>query len=196
MHKHALTDHRIHELIRTRWSPYGFDARAVGDADLQALFEAARWAPSSYNAQPWSFIVGMAGTAQFARVLGCLIEFNQSWARHAPVLVLGLTQTLFPNKDERNHWAEHDLGLAAGNICVEATARGLCVHQMAGIVPERVRSEFAVPGTVRPLTAMAIGYPGKSAVPEALATRDAATRERMPQTAFVFGGNWGEQAAQ
>jgi nitroreductase len=194
MHKHAHTDRPIHELLRTRWSPYGFDARAVRDEDLCSLFEAARWAPSSYNAQPWSFIVGQAGTAQFARVLDCLIEFNQSWARHAPVLAIGLTQTLFPNKDERNHWAEHDLGLAAGNICVEATARGLCVHQMAGILPDRVRTEFAVPESVRPLTALAIGYPGGSSVPEALAVRDATARERKPISAFVFRGDWGKGA--
>ena len=183
-------------MIATRFSPYGFQDRSVAEDDLRAVLEAARWAPSSYNEQPWSFIVATREDADgFARVLACLVEPNQAWARAAPVLLLGCASLQFRRNSKPNGHALHDLGLAAGNLSLEATARGLAVHQMAGILPDRVREQYAVPAEVQPLTAIAIGY---AADPETLSgelkLRDTATRERRPLRDFVFGAKWGESA--
>src|SRR5262249_24197399 len=129
--KEATPDHPIHEILARRWSPYAFADRPVSKADLLSLFEAARWAPSSYNEQPWSYIVATRDEpAEFERVLSCLVEGNQAWAKAAPVLAIGCTKLVFALNGKPNAAAVHDLGVAAGNLCAEATARGLYVHQM------------------------------------------------------------------
>ena len=126
---------------------------------MRSLFEAARWAPSSYNEQPWSYIVASrANPAEYARLLSCLVDANQAWAKAAPVLALGCTSILFKLNGKPNAAAIHDLGLAAGNLCAEATARGLFVHQMIGILPNKARELYRIPEDVQPLTALAIGY--------------------------------------
>jgi nitroreductase len=159
----ANPDYPVHELLAARWSPYGFADRSVSKDDLRALFEAARWAPSSYNEQPWRYIVATREQpAEFQKILACLWDLNQAWARYAPVLVLALTSEKLSRSGDLNRAAQHDLGLAAGNICVEATARGLNVHQMIGIHPEKVRETFTVPEGYLPLTALAIGYASNS----------------------------------
>lgn len=194
--KQAAPDHPIHDLIAQRWSPYAYSDRAVSDEDLRSLFEAARWAASSYNEQPWSYIVATRDDAeQFAKVLSCLVEPNQAWAQAAPVLVLCCTNLNFSRNGKPNAAASHDLGLAAGNLCLEATQRGLCVHQMIGILPENAQEIFAIPAGTQPLTAMAIGYPvAAENLPDALKDRDTAPRERKPLADFVFEGKWGDRA--
>jgi nitroreductase len=189
----ATTDHPVQDLIAARWSPYAFAGRPVSKADLLSLFEAARWAPSSYNEQPWSYLVATRDDpAAFERMLSCLVEGNQAWARHAPVLAIGCTSLTFTRNGKPNDAAQHDLGLASGNLVLEATARGLVVHQMIGILPDRVRELYQVPENVRPLTGLAIGYAGDPAsLPENLRPRDQARRPRKPLAAFVFGGPWG-----
>src|SRR5262249_58476614 len=118
--KEASPDHPIHELLTKRWSPYGFGDRPVSRDDLRSLFEAARWAPSSYNEQPWTYIVATRDSpAEFERVLSCLAEGNQGWAKAAPVLALGCTSLKFSKNGKPNAAAIHDLGLAAANLCVD-----------------------------------------------------------------------------
>jgi nitroreductase len=118
---------------------------------------------------------------------------NQAWARRAPVLALGILREAFALDGRPNLAARHDLGLAAGSLLVEATARGLAVHQMIGILPERARELYAIPEDWTALTALAIGYVGDPAsLPEALRERDLAPRARKPLADFVFGGRWGE----
>jgi nitroreductase len=192
--KHATVDHPIQELLSQRWSPYAFADRDVSADDLRALFEAARWAPSSRNEQPWSYVVALRGDAEaFGRLLSCLVEANQVWARHAPVLALGIIRETFARGGKRNTAARHDLGLAAGNLLAEATARGLAVHQMIGILPDRAREVYAIPEHSTALTALAIGYAGDPAsLPEGLRERDLTPRTRRPLAEFVFGGRWGE----
>jgi nitroreductase len=192
MHR-AATDHPVNELIAARWSPYAFADRPVAKADVLSLFEAARWAPSSYNEQPWSYLVATRDEPeQYARLLSCLVEGNQVWAKAAPVLALGCTALNFVRNGQPNAAAQHDLGLSSGCLVLEATARGLVVHQMIGILPERARELYAIPEGVRPLTGLAIGYPGDpAALPENLRARDAARRPRKPLSAFVFTGKWG-----
>ncbi len=192
--KTAVTDYPVNRLISERWSPYAFQDRAVSDADICSLFEAARWAPSSYNEQPWSYIVATkADAAEFQRLLSCLVETNQAWAQAAPVLALGVVSLNFTRNGKVNRAAVHDLGLAAGNLLVEATARGLVVHQMIGILPDRAREVYAIPAGREAWTGLAIGYQGDVAqLPEALRGRDLAPRQRKPLQEFVFGGKWGE----
>ena len=194
MSKRANPDHPVHELVAERWSPYAFADRDVEEADLRALFEAARWAPSSYNEQPWSYVLAMrSDTSAFEALLSCLVEGNQVWARRAPVLALGLVRETFTRNDKPNAAAHHDLGLAAGNLLVEATVRGLVVHQMIGILPDRARDVYAIPAHSRALTALAIGYAGlPDDLPEGLRERDLAPRTRKPLGEFVFGGRYGE----
>jgi nitroreductase len=191
--KEASPAHSIHELMAKRWSPYAFADRPVSKDDLRSLFEAARWAPSSYNEQPWSYIVATKDNrADFERVLSCLVEGNQAWAKAAPVLGLGCTSLFFKLNGKPNAAAVHDLGLAAGNLCLEATARGLYVHQMIGILPDKAREVFHIPEGVQPLTGLAIGYAADSTnLPEKLRERDLAPRTRKPLDEFVFGSAWG-----
>ena len=193
MSKRAETDHPVQELIAARWSPYAFADRPVSKADVLSLFEAARWAPSSYNEQPWSYLVATRDEPEeHARLLSCLVEGNQAWAKAAPVLALGCTRLTFVRNGQPNAAAVHDLGLSSANLVLEATARGLAVHQMIGILPDRARQLYAVPEGVQPLTGLAIGYTGDSAaLPENLRPRDAARRPRQPLSAFVFAGKWG-----
>lgn len=192
--KHASPDHPIHDLLAQRWSPYAFADRPVTVEDLRSLFEAARWAASSYNEQPWSYIVATRESPrEFQRLLSCLVDGNQTWAKAAPVLALGCTSLNFTRNGQPNAAAIHDLGLAAGNLCLEATARGLCVHQMIGILPDKARDEFKIPDGVQPLTGLAIGYAADpNTLPEKLKERDLAVRTRKPLAKFVFRGQWGD----
>jgi nitroreductase len=192
--KKASPDHPIHNLLTARWSPYAFDDRPVSNADLCAVFEAVRWAPSSYNEQPWSYIVAKReNPEEFQVLLSCLVEANQVWAKAAPVLALGIVRLRFLRNDKPNRAAVHDLGLAAGNLLVEATARGLSVHQMIGIMPEKAREVYEIPEGSEAWTALAIGYPGDpNRLPEPLKERHLAPRQRKPLREFVFGGKWGK----
>jgi nitroreductase len=189
----AVTDYPVHELIASRWSPYSFADRAVSDEDLRSLFEAARWAPSSNNEQPWSYVIAKREDAdEFGRLLSCLVEFNQVWAKAASVLALSFSRLNFARNNEPNSAAIHDLGLAAGNLVLEATRRGLSVHQMAGILPDKARELYSVPEGYQPMTAIAIGYAGDPIeLPEKLRVRDGARRPRKPLKEFIFGGKWG-----
>jgi nitroreductase len=193
MSMEVFADHPVHELITKRWSPYSFDSRSVTDEDLRSLFEAARWAPSSYNEQPWNYIVAKKeNPEEFQRLLSCLVDGNQVWAKAAPVLALGIVKLRFARNDQPNRAAIHDLGLAAGNLVVEATARGLWVHQMIGILPDKAREIYAIPEGYEPMTGIAIGYAGDpKALPEGLRERDLARRPRKPLKEFVFSQKWG-----
>ena len=187
MHKHAMPDHPIHELIASRWSPYALAERPVSDDDLRSLFEAARWAASSYNEQPWSYIVATkSNPAEFERLLSCLVEGNQPWAKAAPVLALGCTNLHFARNDKPNAAAIHDLGLASATLTIEATARGLSVHQMIGILPDMARELYGIPEGVQPLTGLAIGYVADpNILPDAYKPRDLAPRQRKASCRFV-----------
>lgn len=191
--KRAKSDHPIHEFLADRFSPYCFDARAVSAADLQSLFEAARWAPSSYNEQPWSYLVATKDKPdEFARLLSCLVEGNREWAASVPVLAIGCTSLKFTRNGNPNNAALHDLGLASANLTFEATSRGLFVHQMIGILPDQVRSLYKVPEGVQPLTGLAIGYAvDPNAAPQKFKDRDLSQRSRKPLSNFVFGSAWG-----
>ena len=193
MEKPAETQYPIHELLRRRWSPRAFSDRRVDPAIMRSLLEAARWAPSSYNEQPWSFIVATKDDpVEFGRLLSCLVEGNIQWAQHAPVLMVSVARLSFEDDGKPNRHAFHDVGLAVANLIVQATALGLVVHQMAGILPDRVRQLYGVPEQYEPVAGIALGYPGDpQSLPEGLRKRELAPRERKPLTEFVFSGRWG-----
>ncbi len=197
MGKEAKTDHPINELIARRWSPYGFDSRPVSDEDLRSIFEAARWAASSYNEQPWRYLVARKQDGgEYDCVLSCLTDQNQAWAKNAPVLGLGLVSLFFKLNGKPNRVAVHDLGLASATLSLEATARGLYVHQMAGIVPERVRETYSLPQGIEPMTALAIGYRAQAdTLPEEYRKRDTSPRTRNKLGEFVFTGKLDQPAA-
>ena len=192
-HKQAKPDHPINEMIAKRWSPYAFAARPVSTADLQSMFEAARWAASSYNEQPWSYIVAVKNDEDaFQKILSCLVEGNQGWASAAPVLAIGCTNLKFTRNGQLNAAAIHDLGLASANLTFEATARGLFVHQMIGILPDKARELYRIPENIQPVTALAIGYAADpNTLPENYQERDLSLRSRKTISQFVFGGEWG-----
>ena len=186
--KRAETDHPIQPFLADRWSPVSFADRDVSEEDLRSLFEAARWAASAFNEQPWRYLVARRTDREaFAKLLSCLVEANQAWARNAPVLWVSCARLNYAQNGKPNGTALHDLGLAAGNICAEATARGLVVHQMGGILPDHVRELYGVPDDAVPLTATAVGY-----LADELQERERAVRTRRPQAEFVFTGAWGE----
>ena len=134
-----------------------------------------------------------ADPAGFERLLSCLVEGNQAWARAAPVLGIGCTSLNFKLNGKPNAAAVHDLGLASASLTLEATARGLYVHQMIGILPDRVRELYRVPDDVQPFTGLAVGYAADPAtLPEKLRERDLAPRTRKSLAEFVFGGEWGK----
>jgi nitroreductase len=190
--KRAMTDYPIQHALADRWSPYGFEDRPVAEEDLLSMFEAARWAASSYNEQPWNYLMAAReDSGEFGQLLSCLVEANQAWARTAPVLVLGVVSLRFAKSKMDNRAAVHDLGLASGNLVVEATTRGLSVHQMIGILPDKAREIYQIPEHYEAWTAMAIGYKADPAtLPDALKERDLVPRQRKPLNEFVFTGKW------
>ncbi len=193
MEKLAETQYPIHDLLRRRWSPRAFSDRRVEPDKLRSLWEAARWAASSFNEQPWSFIVATKeDEAEYARLLSCLVEGNIQWAQHAPVLMVSVARLSFEEDGKPNRHAFHDVGQAAANLTVQATALGLMVHQMAGILPDKIRELYGIPEGYEAVAGIALGYPGDpQALPERLRQRELAPRERKPLPEFVFTGHWG-----
>jgi nitroreductase len=196
MKKQAETSAPIHNLLAERWSPRAFDSRPVEQQKLRSLFEAARWAASSFNAQPWYFIVATKDDpASFNRVLQSFVEFNQAWAKNAPVIGLSVAGLKFEHNGQANRHAFHDVGQAAANLALQASSLGLQIHQMAGILPDRARELFSIPQGYEAVAGFALGYPGDPrSLPDQLREREVAPRERKPLESFVFSGKWGETA--
>ena len=193
MPRSASPDYPVNELISKRWSPYAFSNRLIPRADLRSIFEAARWAASSFNEQPWRYLVASRDQGQqFERMLSCLLDGNQAWAREAPTLAIGCARTTFSRNNKPNRVAQHDLGLASASLSLEATSRGVHVHQMAGILPDKAREIFAIPQEFEPVTALAMGYwAGPNSGARELQARDSGERTRRPQADFVFAVTWG-----
>ena len=195
--KLAKADRPILPVFAERFSPYAYDPRPVEREKLLMCLEAARWAPSSYNEQPWTFILAeRTDAAAFTQVIDCLVEGNRGWAKNAGVLLLTIVSKLFSKNGKPNRAAEHDLGLAAGHMVLQATAIGLQGHQMIGIEPAKVRAAYKIPDTHEPLTAIALGYaaavqPGTT---DPLGQRDLAPRARKPLSEIVISGGWGQPA--
>lgn len=194
--KTADTSQPIHELLAERWSPRAFDAdRAVSQEDLIALFEAARWAPSCFNEQPWRFIVCNRSDDQscWDTALSCLAPKNRLWAKNAPVLALVASTDEFAHNGNTNRWAQYDAGQAAACMTVQATALGLHVHQMGGFDADKAASSFNLPDDSTAIAMMAIGYEGSIEDLDAdFVEAEQAPRERSILSGLAFKGSWGK----
>jgi nitroreductase len=194
--KHAAPAHDILDVIRERWSPRAFDAaRDVSPHDLRRLFEAARWAPSSFNEQPWRFVV--AERRRDAAAFGALLETcdpsNRRWAQHAPILVLVAAKLALSRSGQPNRNAWYDAGQAVGFLTLQATSVGLAVRQMEGFDRLAAARACDVPPEFESVVMMAIGYVGE---PDMLASEKDRAAERQPRrrqhiAEFVYAGTWG-----
>lgn len=192
--KPTPTDYAIDEFISRRWSPRAFSDKSVDPAALHRCFEAARWAASCFNEQPWRYLVAdrNADPDGHERLASCLVESNALWAAKAPVLMLACTRTAFTKNGKPNRHAGHDLGQASAQLALQASAEGLCLHQMGGFDAARAREVCAVPVEYDALVMIALGHQAPAAeLPEALRERESAPRSRNPQTDFVFGATFG-----
>ncbi len=193
--KRAQTRYPIHALIAERWSGRAYDPdRPIARRDLLSLLEAARWAPSCYGDQPWRFIVWdrAADPEKWQAVLECLVPGNQSWAAQAPILIAALADSRLTHNDEANRWGQYDTGAAAMNLCTQATALGMMIHQMGGFDAARLAQRFAVPERYTPMAMLTVGYQrAEASIPEDLKSREYAPRQRAAFHERFFEGTWG-----
>ena len=194
MEKTAQTDHAIEDVLARRWSPRAFADRPIEPEKIQRLFEAARWAASSFNEQPWRFFAATKDDPKaYEQALSCLVEKNQLWARLAPMLIITASKKIFSQNGKPNRVYVHDLGLAVGNLTVQATAMGLYVHQMAGVNLSQAQQVYDIPEDFEPLTAIAVGYPGDlDRLPEQFRQAERGDRTRKPLPEIVFHTRFGE----
>ncbi len=192
--KRAPAETGVETLILKRWSPRAFADRALDPDDLRKLFEAARWAASSYNEQPWRFLVGIKGDEAYEKIFASLISFNQGWAKSAPVLVLSAAKKTFTGNGSANAYGLHDTGAATANLMLQAIALGIHTHSMAGFDADAVRAAFAIPDDFEVGAVTAIGYLGDSAtLPDQQRQMEESARSRKPLTEFVFKA-WDQSA--
>jgi len=193
--KHGPIESGVHDLILRRWSPRAFSTQPVPSEDLVKVFTAASWAASSSNEQPWRFLVGRMGDETFSKIVETLVEFNQVWAKSAPVLILTLAKGTFTKDGRDNAWALHDTGAASSNLCLQATALGLHTHGMAGFDRDKARRSFDLPADYTAVAVWALGYFGDpDTLPDYLKAMELAPRERKPLDEFVFS-SWNTPAA-
>ncbi|RMD79011.1 MAG: nitroreductase [Gammaproteobacteria bacterium] len=200
MDKPASTSVPIHPLLAARWSPRAIDPEApVGEAEVLALLEAARWAPSCYGEEPWRLVVcdRQRDRQAWEAAMATLAEGNRLWARHAPVLVLVAAAPRFTHKGKPNRWAAFDAGAACENLLLQATALGLAAHPMGGFDEEAARAALGVPEDHLLMAFVAVGRPGDPAtLPEELRQRELAPRQRQPLGSRCYAGRWGRPADQ
>ena len=189
LHKAADTSAPLHPLLAERWSPRGFDpTHTVDDHQLTSLFEAARWAPSANNSQPWRFVVARRGEEDFDLLAGVLSPPNRAWAPNAGALILVTTQTVDDGGRPRP-WALYDAGQAVAALTLQAQAEGLSVHQMGGFDVDAARRTFGLDDTLTPVVVVAVGKLDPSAqLPAPLASREQAPRTREPLASLVLTG--------
>jgi nitroreductase len=186
-------EHPVLDVIRSRWSPAIYSPRPVETDKLLSVLEAARWAPSSYNAQPWSFLVARKEEPdEFARMLSCLVPGNVTWAQHVPVLMISVAKLQFDNGNANRH-ALHDTGIATGFLMLQGAALGILAHGMAGFDAAKARELFAIPESHEAVAAIGLGYPGdEHGAPEELRKRNQRNKPRRELKEFVFAGRWGQ----
>jgi nitroreductase len=173
--------------ILNRWSARAYTDREVSTEDLKKGFEAARWAASSSNEQPWRFLVGRRGDETFQKILDALVPGNQVWAKNAPVLILSVARKHFTHNGHvnRHHW--HDTGAAMANFSVQVTALGLHAHSMAGFDHDKAQAAFEIPDDFETVAVTAVGYFGDlEKLPEELRKREEHPRQRKDLKEIVF----------
>jgi len=191
--QHMEVEHPVLDVIRSRWSPAIYSPQPVESEKLLSILEAARWAPSSFNAQPWSFLVARKEEPQeFARMLSCLVPGNVAWAQHVPVLMISVAKLQFDHDGSANRHAFHDTGIATGFLMLQAASLGILAHGMAGFDAAKARELYGIPESHEAVAAIGLGYPGDpQGAPEELRKRNQ-HKPRRTLREFVFAGRWGQ----
>jgi nitroreductase len=183
---------KIHELIDKRWSPRSFADKAIEEDKVEKLFLAASYAASCYNEQPWRFVYATKDYPErYDQLFSCLGEFNQMWVKTAPMIILTVVSRNFARNQNQNDHARHDLGLAIGNMSLQAMSMDLYMHQMAGFSVEKAREVFDIPDDFEPVTMIALGYLGDpNQLPESMQEMESPKRDRKNLEELLFDGNW------
>jgi len=190
----------IHPLIAGRWSPRAFDGERIVETEkLAACLEAARWSSSCFGDEPWRFIVAdrSKNPNGWQQMLDVLVEANQQWAQHAPVLILACACQTFSKNGKVNRWGQYDTGQAMMSFALQAVSEGLITHSMGGFDAEAAKAAFSIPDDVTPMSVTALGYSGDlSVLSQPYQDIETAARRRKPVGEFVFtrwGEAWGQQ---
>jgi len=186
----------ILEIIRERWSPYAFSASPVEEFKLKAMFEAAGYAPSCNNEQPWLFVFSTREEKElFNDYIGFLADGNRLWARYAYAIIISMARTKFSFNGKPNRYALHDTGMAVANLLSQALALDVYVHQMGGFSREKVKEYFKLGDDIEPVAIMAVGYLGNdSSLSPELLKRDEKRRSRKSVNEFVFKNTLSDEA--
>ena len=185
-------DHPIDRMFVERWSPRSFSRDEISETTLLTMLEAARWAPSSFNAQPWRFIYARRNSAAWPDLLSMMIEFNRSWAERAAALVLFVSASHLIQKGDRKTWPSHafDAGSAWAGFAIQAHLLGWHTHAMSGFDHDAARRVLAIPEDFTPQALVAVGRLGPAeALPEHLRSREAPS-DRLPLSAMAFEGRF------
>lgn len=182
----------LNPLIEKRRSTVSFSAKPVEGQKIHLLFEAARWAPSSYNEQPWRFIYGVKDDENsYQKLFDCLMEGNKEWVKNAPLIILSIAKQDFTLNGNPNFYARHDVGLASENLMIQAVQMGLMVHPMGGFDKKKAVADLSIPEGFEPVAMIAVGYPGDvNDLSDDLRKREQGERVRKAQNEFVFRGQW------
>ena len=186
-------EHEIMPVLAQRRSPRAYSNKAVSAEAVEQVFAAASSAASCYGEQPWRYLLGSQATSPeaFEKILGGVLEFNQAWAKKAPVLAVGVAKLTFSHDGNANGWAKYDVGQATATLAVQATELGLQIHQMAGFNPAALRTAFSIPEGFEPVVVFTLGYPGSASdLPTGLSEKETAPRVRKPLAEFLFEGAW------
>jgi nitroreductase len=196
MEKQTKTTYPLHSILESRWSPRAFSNKKIEKEKLQRIFEAARWAPSASNEQPWYFIVGQVGDETYNKIFDTLVEFNQLWVKTAPIVVLAIGKVDSEKSGKENRWFKYDVGQSVAHLTFQATHEGLWVHQMGGFDAGKAAELFDVPKGYEVVSAFAVGYMGDYKVLHPnLQKLEVADRERKNTNGFIFSNTFGEKSS-
>lgn len=192
MSKEINTELKLIDIIKKRWSPRAFNTKSIEIEKLNRIFEAARWAPSCSNEQPWRFIIGRREKGyEHQKILNCLEESNQVWAKKAPVLVIACSKKTFTHNNKNNSWADYDAGQSVAFMILQAMQEGVYSHQMAGIYKDKIVDDFNIPEDYEPISVIALGYLGdKESLPDNLKEREDKEQVRHPLSKLFFIEDW------
>jgi nitroreductase len=195
----AVTSVPIHDLLAKRWSPRAYDAgKLVSRAQITAMLEAGRWAPSCNGDEPWRYLVWdkSRDPQGWQRAFDCLSESNQKWVKNVPLLMLSCAGSVFAHNGKPNRWTQHDTGMASLSIALQAVALGLIAHQMGGFDVDKARAAFGIPAEYTPMAMIAVGYQAEPDVlDEETKAKELRLRGRKPLSERFFEGAWGKPVA-
>lgn len=187
------SNYKINEMILNRWSSRAMSGEDISDDELMPLFEAARWAPSSYNNQPWRFIYTKKNSKNWDKLFNLLVEFNQGWCKNASVVILVISKKTFDHDNQSAVTHSFDTGAACENLALEGTSRGFVVHAMQGFDYDKAREAFSISDNYSVECMIVIGKKGdKEELPEPLREKEVMS-DRKPLNEIVFEGNFDER---